>query len=484
MPVSKDYLPIAGASGSQETGYTLSQSIRFNDDDSARMGRTPGVVGNRRTWTLSMWVKRANLNSSGFHFLFSRAEASIASWIGFYQDTFAYGSASGGHEARYYTTRVFRDPSAWYHFVVASDTTQTSPEDRVRIYVNGERETSFGTLTVPSINYQSYFNTTSLHDIGVSRPSGSISGYFDGYMAEFHWLDGTAYGPEYFGEFNSDGIWIAKEYEGGNYGTNGFYIKGEDSSDLGNDSSGNNNDYSPSGLAAHDQVLDVPTNNFCVLNPLYGLLDLTLRDGNLDVQGSTATYRRTIGTQGVSTGKWYYEGYIVATTVNNPGFGWVLTTPENWANYSLIGTGAHEVAGIFAATGQTHVGKAYVNNVLSSSYTSTTAAGDIFGIAVDFDNQGFYIHKNGTYYNSGDPTSGASKTGSLDASGMEAGAEYIPAASSQDTNSRAHLNFGQDGTFGGRTTAGGNTDGNGIGNFKHSVPSGYLALCTNNLFRT
>jgi hypothetical protein len=119
---------------------------------------------------------------------------------------------------------------------------------------------------------------------------------------------------------------------------------------------------------------------------------------------------------------------------------------------------------------------------LSSSYTSTTAAGDIFGIAIDFDNLGFYIHKNGTYYNSGDPTSGSSKTGSLDASGLEAN-EYTPALGCQDSNSSAYLNFGQDGTFGGLTSAGGNSDSNGIGNFKYSVPSGYLALCSKNLYK-
>lgn len=473
MPVSKDYLPIAGASGSQETGYTLSQSIRFNDNDSTRMGRTPSVAGNRRTWTYSAWVKRANLSPSGFHFLFARAEASVASWIGFYQDNFVYAAASGGHEARYYTTRKFRDPSAWYHFVIASDTTQTNAEERVRIYVNGERETSFGTLTVPSINYQGYFNTTSLHDIGVSRPSGSISGYFDGYMAEFHWLDGTAYGPEYFGEFNNNGIWIAKEYEGGSYGTNGFYIKGEDSSDLGNDSSGNNNDYSTTGLAAHDQVLDVPTNNFCVMSPLDTFLGTsTFADGNLLITGSSQITSSTIS---VSSGKWYVEVRKNANADNQIG---VMTGPTNQPSSSL---GAVQFR---RAWRDNNNSPQFLtdNGTAGSGTAESLAAGDILGIALDLDNDAIYFADNNTWMNSGDPTSGSSKTGAnwTDLNLYEEWRFFI---GSNANAINATWNFGQDGTFGGTETAQGNADGNGNGNFYYTPPNGYLALCTNNLFR-
>ena len=489
MSIFKDGLIRQGASvGTASPPYQIDQSIRFNDDDSAYLTRTqPTSTTTNKLFTISFWIKRnPGTNSIVYN---GHLNGSNFNWLGFANDdTFFVQFYSGGNNIFVQTTnRKFRDPAAWYHIVYIYDSAEAFSTERTRLYVNGQRETlvQYTSNTLyPSQNGSHYWIYTGVsNNIGL-RASDNLR--LDAYIAELAMFQDQEYGPENFGEYNSSNIWIPKDGIADlNFGDSGFYIKGEDSSDLGNDSGTANGgagyDFTASGLAAHDQMIDTPTNNFPTLTPLYGLFDLTLRDGNLDVQGSTATYRRTIGTQGVSTGKWYYEGYIVATTVNNPGFGWVLTNPEDWTNYSLIGSGAHEVAGIFAATGQTHVGKAYVNGSLSSSYTSTTAAGDIFGIAVDFDNQGFYIHKNGTYYNSGDPTSGASKTGSLDASGMEAGAEYIPAASSQDTNSRAHLNFGQDGTFGGRTTAGGNTDGNGIGNFKYSVPSGYLALCTRNL---
>ena len=482
MSIFKDHFPRMGASGAQSTGYEIDQSIRFNDDDTAYMSRTPGSAGDRRTWTWSGWVKRGDLSTySAGRVLLHHGDSGSG-----LQEVIRIDSAATNQYLMYYsdpdsgyvrTNATVNDPAAWYHFIFVKDTTQAISNERFLIYINGVRQTSLQNSIYPSQNSQGYINNTVLHRIGADQ-NGSSSNY-DGYLAEVHFLDGYAYGPEYFGEFNSSGIWIPKEYEG-SYGTNGFYMKGEDSSNLGNDSSGNGNDFTTSGLAAHDQVLDTPTNNFNTLNPLYATTAVVLSEGNLEGIGSNASYRRIVGTQAVSSGKWYYEGYIIKTTVNNPTFGWVLTTPEDASNYAQPGTGAHEAAVMAAATGQTHVGKAYVNNTLSSSYTSTTAAGDIFGIAIDFDNLGFYIHKNGTYYNSGDPTSGSSKTGSLDASGLEAN-EYTPALGCQDSNSSAYLNFGQDGTFGGLTSAGGNSDSNGIGNFKYSVPSGYLALCTKNL---
>ena len=473
-----------GASGAQSTGYEIEQSIRFNDGDSAYMHRTPSGAGNRRTFTYSLWFKLGDMATSQRMLLSVRNSDTTRDNIIFNQgssgDFRIYFDArvSGSAHTQLEPARAFRDPAAWYHLIVAVDTTSETEANRVKFYINGIQETNFSTTNYPGLNQQFQVNNTDKHSIGRFEYS-SVSGYWDGYLAEIHLIDGYAYGPEYFGEFNSSNIWIPKEYTE-SYGTNGFKIDGRDSSDLGDDESGNGNDFTTSGLAAHDQVLDSPTNNFNTLNALYETHAMTLSEGNLEGEGSNATYRRINGTQSVTSGKWYFEGYIVKTTVNNPTFGWVLTEPEDWDNYVQPGSGAHEAAVMAAATGQTHVGKVYVNANLSSSYTSTTAAGDIFGIAIDFDNLGFYVHKNGTYYNSGDPTSGSSKTGSLDASGLEAN-EYTPALGCQDSNSAAFLNFGQDGTFGGAITAGGNKDANGIGNFKYAVPSGYLALCTKNL---
>ena len=428
------------------TGFTIDQSIRFNDDDSGRMGRTPSSASNRRTWTLSVWIKRGNLDSSGFKFIFSRTEASVAANIAFYQDSLYFSAASAGHELNLTTNRKFRDPSAWYHIIIAQDTTQAVSSERVRIYVNGQRETSFSTETYPALNYQGYINTAALHDIGVSRPSGSLSGYFDGYMAEIVLVDGQSLDSSNFGEYSDDGIWIPKDVSGLTFGTNGFHIKGEDSSDLGNDSSGNNNDYTPSGLAAHDQVLDSPTNNFCVISQINmgSATGVTLKNGGLE--GTTGgTPGNMPASFSLDSGKWYWEVNNHANgSGNNFGVG---ETPTGSFDQFTRGSNG--------------------NTVNTNAKTTTGSSGQIIGFKLDFDA--------GTLTHSTDGTS-YSSTGSLTAD-----MAYAPHSRLGGSSGRVAFNFGQDSTFGGLETAGGNSDGNGVGNFYYSVPSGFLAICTKNL---
>ena len=465
---------LAGAASQSTTTpvHTINQSIRFNDNDSGRMGRTPGSASNRRTWTFSVWIKRGNLDSSGFKFIFSRTEASVAANIAFYQDSLYFSAASAGHELNLTTNRKFRDPSAWYHIIIAQDTTQAVASERVRIYVNGQRETSFSTETYPALNYQGYINTAALHDIGVSRPSGSISGYFDGYMAEIVLIDGESLDSSSFGEYNSSGIWIPKDVSGLTFGTNGFHIKGQDSSDLGNDSSGNDNDYSTSGLASHDQVSDSPTNNFAVLSSISNAIDETLSNGNLQIAyGSAVTRTGIYAPYGMTSGKWYWEVYNQASGGNRVNIG-IASTTEN--------DSATRATSIGYYPGYTAVGWSYfgfngnkINNSSASSYGDTFTTGDIIGVAYDADNGDLFFYKNGTIQNSGT----AAYTG------LSTSETYYPAIGdgSQAETMTCQMNFGQEGTFAGNVTAGGNSDGNGIGNFKYSVPSGYLALCTKNL---
>ena len=437
MSIFKDQFPRIGVSG-QSTGYTIDQSIRFNDDDSGRMGRTPSSETNRRTWTFSAWVKRGNLDSSGNKFIFSRAEASKAAYIGFYQDDLTYAAAGGSLEVNLVTDRKFRDPSAWYHIVIAQDTTQAVSRERVRIYVNGVRETSFSSETYPSENYQGYFNTTSLHDIGVSRPSGSISGYFDGYMAEINFLDGYAYDPSYFGEFkeNTD-IWIPKEYTG-SYGTNGFYITGSNSSALGEDFSGNDNDYTTGGLATHDQVLDSPTNNFVVMSSIDFTYD-AIRNGNLETIGGNNN-KGGRGTFGFSSGKFYWE--MLATTVSDgyPGSGVVYDEFDPDMPAAYAGGGTNHGAG--ASHNQAIW---YKQSSSGSTYGSIASSGDILQYAVDRDNNKIYWGVNGTYRNSGDPAGGSGAV----ASSLTHYGDWMPYVNhgSNAGSSAGTFNFGQDGTF-------------------------------------
>jgi hypothetical protein len=367
----------AAAQGGTTPVHTIDQSIRFNDDDSGRMGRTPGSASNRRTWTFSVWIKRGNLDSSGFKFIFSRAEASVAAYIGFYQDDFTYAAASGSVEINLITDRKFRDPSAWYHIVVVQDTTNVVASERVRIYVNGTRETSFSTETYPALNYQGYFNTTSLHDIGVSRPSGSISGYFDGYMAEIVFIDGQALDPSSFGEYNSSGIWIPKDVSGLTFGTNGFHIDGRDSADLGDDESGNGNDFSTSGLTSDDQKSDSPTNNHATWNSITGTAQ-AYSNGNLKASSSSNAWKGGFTTAQVplNSGTWYYEIYVDSAGSSSGQFsiGWSESNrsvsddnsggdTEGWITYALNGN--------------------YYSNGGNGSYGATYTTGDVIGCKID-----------------------------------------------------------------------------------------------------
>ena len=207
------------------------------------------------------------------------------------------------------TNRVFRDHSAWYHFVLVHDSTQAVSTERLRFYVNGERQTSFSTINYPTLNYTSgYFNNNQAHYIGGANTS---TNRLDSYLAEIHFIDGYGYGPEYFGEFKEDtDIWIPIEYTG-SYGSNGFKIDGRDSSDLGDDESGNGNDFTASNLATNDQILDSPTNNFCVPNVLDNYYFAgTFADGNLKLTSSAASGNYTFHTTTMKvpeTGKWYAE---------------------------------------------------------------------------------------------------------------------------------------------------------------------------------
>ena len=461
---------LAGAAG-QSTGYTIDQSIRFNSADSGYMHRTPSSTGNRKKFTSSFWVKFGDLTDCALPMPSVAQSASYGAYLasGIIQFFIYYtGSAWQG---QLYTNRVFRDPSAWYHFVIVVDTTQAVAQERVRIYINGSRELSFSTENYPNQNQDTDWNNSS-EKMGIGINANSFSGsHGEFYAAEMHYLDGYAYGPEYFGEFNSNGIWIPIEYTG-SYGTNGFYIDGRDSGDLGDDESGQGNDFTTSGLAAHDQVLDSPTNNFCVMSSI----DFTynaIRNGNLETIGGNNN-KGGRGTMGFSSGKFYWE--MLATTVSDgyPGSGVVYDSYASSMPTAYAGGGTNYGSG--ASHNQANW---YKQSTSGTAYGSTASSGDILQYAVDRDNNKIYWGVNGTYRNSGDPAGG---TGAV-ASSLTHRGDWMPFVShgSNAGTSAGTFNFGQDGTFAGAKTAQGNSDGNGVGNFYYSPPSGFLALCSKNL---
>jgi len=450
---------LSGAGGSGTTTYAIGQSIRINDDDNAYLSRTLSTASDGgKTYTFSWWQKLGSKFGAQAQYTIHTdlAGGNPADYLYFYNDNFYSWHGTNS----FITDRKFRDPSAWYHFVYVYDSTQAVASERLRLYVNGIRETSFSTENYPSLNATSYFNTNTAHYIGGANTSSSR---LDAYMAEIHFLDGLAYDPSFFGEFNDSGIWIPKEYTG-SYGSNGFKIDGRDSSDLGDDESGNGNDFTSNNLTASDQVLDSPTNNFCTYNSIQLQSGATLSAGNLDAVSSGSSWRNVHSTIGVSSGKWYWE---VKADVIDSTQAWIAgiqeTSFESKSNYWWQSGYTATSSGIVFGVLQDNY---KVTNTTRTSFTHDIAQGDIVQFQLNLDDNELTVL-----------VDGVSKGKIYD---ITADTEYTPAVCLYNTSS-ATINFGQEGTFGGTETAGGNSDANGVGNFKYSVPSGYLALCTKNL---
>ena len=450
------------------TGYTIDQSIRFNSSSNPALSKTFSGAGTNKTWTFSCWFKRGGKEETR-NMIFSAGSAGNSFGgleLGHGAGT-SYGRAplifynytGGGYDWRLQTSMAFADFSAWYHVTVVCDTTTALPSERARIYINGVRITDFSSSisapSFPSLDFAgNHWMGTTEHDIGTSIYTTQN---FDGYLAEIHNIDGQALDCNSFGEFNDSGIWIPKEYSG-SYGTNGFKIDGRDSSDLGDDESGNGNDFTSSNLAASDQVSDSPTNNWCVMNPLNGDGGTTWKNGNLEL--ATVNSGNNASTIFMTTGKWYWEvkgqGYAGAVCSIDKGAYNSGITPSDSGSIGYYSTGDFYWAGG------------------SDSTPASYASSDIIGVAVNMDDGNISFYKNNTLQGT---LSFSSTVSSLATDGCYACVNNGTSSSSITF----YLNFGQDGTFAGTETAQGNSDGNGVGNFYYTPPTGYLALCTKNL---
>ena len=502
MSIFKDQFPRIGASG-QSTGYTIDQSIRFNATDTPKLTRTPSSTGNRDKWTFSAWVKRGKITDpsggggeSQVLFTagndvnnFTRLAFQTTGGLNTNEvaDCFHFIVQEGGtntYPAIISTNRLFRDVSAWYHVVAVYDSGNSISSERIKIYFNGVRETNFSNTTYPSQNVDSRVNHASTVNRVGTFDLGNNKGHFDGYMAEIHLLDGYAYGPEYFGEFKEDtDIWIPKKYTE-SYGTNGFKIDGRDSGDLGDDESGQGNDFSTSGLAAHDQMIDTPTNNFCVMNPIYAdnsaTNSLTSSEGNLKLAGTSSGFDFLSTTFNLpKSGKWYYE-YTIGGGYD--GFGFFIQGEGGTAG------GANGLGQLSASQGGGIQYRGWRNG---GSYTTTFAdyasgvfsSGEIHQVAIDVDNNDLYYGIANVYQaadagKDGNPSSGSNP---LLADFAFSTNDIVLAHMVATDSNPEHFNFGQNGTFNGTKTAQGNSDANGIGNFYYAVPTGFLALCSSNL---
>src|SRR5210317_1164815 len=253
--------------GSSAAGdYEIDQSLRFNDDDSAYLNKTFSVDRSANIWTFSVWFKRGLISSSSWTPIFEADNSVNSDTISIYNDKLYIGLASGTRSVT--IPDLFRDPSAWYHLIISWDFNEVGLADTLKVWVNGVRKTNYSSLLTSLILDSDTLNFGRNVDNRIGARSSGTSYFFDGYLAKVNFIDGQALTPASFGETNADtNQWQTIEYDG-SYGTNGFYLKFQDSSALGDDSSGNTNDFTVTNLAATDQVLDSPTNNFSTLNPL------------------------------------------------------------------------------------------------------------------------------------------------------------------------------------------------------------------------
>ena len=425
----------------------------------SRSGSTPT---NSKKFTYSFWVKRSTL-SADQAFLSYETDSNNRGGIELQSgDKFRYFErVSGSNTIVVEPSRVFRDPAAWYHIVVATDTTQSTASDRVKIYVNGVQETDFSTATYPSLNSDTRANGSTVKNIG--RRNVNDDYYFDGYLSHAVFVDGSALAPTVFGETDStSGIWKFKTPTGVTFGNNGFHLKFENSGALGTDSSGNSNTFTVNGNLK--QALDTPSNVHATINPLDNYYAAsTFSNGNNTIISGTTPNTWNTATLGVSSGKWYWETELDAESSGGSALFGIADRPTDSATREL-----GDLATTYAYLSS---GNFRTNNSNTSNGVSATV-GDIIGIALDLDNNQISYYKNGTIIGSAQSITAPSST----VNGV-----YFPAWGDwlDPGTVTFKCNFGN-GFFG--TTAITSAGSNGNGSlFEYDVPSGFYALNTKNI---
>jgi len=453
-------------------GYEVDNSLRFNSASDDNLSRTPSSASNRKTFTISVWVKKANLGTTQT-IIDARIDSNDNCSIFFNDDDnifIKFKVSPTSQNTSLTTNRKFRDVSAWLNIVLAVDMTQGTDTNRVKFYVNGVQETSFSSATYLAQNTDTTYNNTNEHQLG-SRVADTTQD-LDGYMAEFVMVDGQALDPTSFGEFDEDSptIWKPIDVSGLTFGTNGFYLDFENSGSLGADVSGNGNNFTVNNLTSIDQSTDTCTNNFCTLNSLDTLYNGgTFSEGNLKVVTADSIYGAVTSTIGINSGKWYAE-FKATDAGRDFAMVGIKSTP---ATGNGDGVGANDGYSYYSNGGKK------VHGGSETSYGNSYDDGDIIGVAVDLDNNKIYFSKNGTFQNSGDPTTGSTGTGSaFDLDAPPSGFYFFSVSHEDNADGGTwEANFGSPPY----SISSGNSDANGYGNFEYSVPSGYYALNSKNL---
>ena len=455
--------------GSISTGYDIDNSLKLEEDNSEYLERaTGGGNGNQSQHTISVWVKRTELTKTSFILGF----ANIGRLRFESDDKIEYHFRSG---RKIETNRKFRDTSAWYHIVVVADSTLATSTDRMKLYINGVRETDLLTYIPQDQNQGSpawgVYNTYN-YRIGYSGNAGEN---FNGYIADAYYINGQTLDPTDFGEFDEDsGIWKPKAFTG-TFGSLDNYLDFSNSSNLGEDANGGT-DLSLNNITAADQATDTPTNNFCTLNVNTNIDPLVFTGGAsvaaTSTGGNVKYHAET--TMGFSSGKWYFEAIVPNSSANDDamfGFGRPglhSGVGDNSPGNDTYSFGAH------------NVGRWYYNS--SSTFTSTGATawdkGQIIQIAIDCDNGKAWSGVQGTY-SSGNPST---LTGGFDwatnVTNVAIGDLLLPVTRVMYTGPGSTVyNFGGYSDISNRTY----TDDNGYGAFRYAPPTGFYAICTKNL---
>ena len=434
---------------------------------STYLTKTFGTPTNEYKWTFSAWVKRGGLGAG--QIFAARTDGNNTGVIGFNSsnalDIYDYRNA---FNMRYITNRLFRDVSAWYHIVVSSDSTLSTP--LTNIYINGVQETSFSTSNAFTQNQANTFNRASVpHYVG---QAGNGSEYFDGSMSHINFIDGTAYDATAFGEYDANGVWKIKTSPSVTYGTNGFFILKDGNSVT--DQSGNTNNFTVGG-GTLTKTEDSPSNVFATWNPLESANgNFSFANGNTYSSISYAGYNYVTSTLGASSGKYYCEMKANTTDGSNKWLFGIATHPSLNANDDYLGKD-------FDAYGYRTSNGNYYNNENTTVYGDSCVAGDIVGVAMDLDNNRLFFSKNGVWQNSADPTTSTGAISIISPSSTSTGFYHFAWGDIDATGAHTmYANFGN-GYFGTTAVASAGTNASGIGIFEYDVPTGYTALSTKGL---
>jgi hypothetical protein len=445
---------VIGGNQLVDTGYEVSNSARMNNNEN--FTKTISSTTSRNTFTISTWLKRSSTSGNGGIFGVGTASSDTGRFFLRFTSSDKLAATGGATNFRI-SNAVFRDLSAFYHIVCVFDSTNGTAQNRLRLYVNGVEITSWSSNNTVNSSQNTPVNESGkTHVVGGDGDNSSAK--FSGYLAEFNFIDGQAKAPTDFGEFNDNGVWIPKKYDG-TYTNNSFFLEFQNSGSLGNDTSGLGNNYTANNFNTVDQTTDTPTNNFATGNPLAKYINdtnVTYSEGNVKgVAQAVATSYQFLGNFGLGQGKWYWE--VKATDVNQNNDTRIGVVPEE----SIVGitiNGEHNQI--------VYRGDGSVTSTGESSLSSqgNVTDGMIVGVALDMDNFTVKWYLNGTL------------TSTISINSTYRNTNYFPFFRHINSGT-VEFNFGNP-SF---SISSGNSDSEGHGNFEYAVPSGYFALCTKNL---